>query len=279
VSTDPEEQSLQTAHESMTDYFAHKVVVITGATSGIGRSVAHALVRRGARVVAAGRNEAALNALQEAPAGTSGSVLTVRTDVTDRQQVMHLVQTAVDRFGRIDVLICSAGIYLRRPVRELTLADLERLMSVNFYGVVHCLQEVLPLMITQGSGDIAVVSTIDGKKGLPPDGAYVASKFALNGLLDVLRQELRGTGVHLSTILPGRVDTPMIEKLWVPAVSAKISSDRVTKTILRSIRKRRTEAIVPYLGPKTLVVLSALSAPLGDWLVRVFGLEGREESL
>ncbi len=263
----------------MNDYFAGKVVVITGATSGIGREVADALVRRRARVVAAGRNEAVLGELQDAAGKISGSLIGVRADVTDRSQVERLVQTAVNRFGRVDVLICSAGIYLRRPVRDLTLTDLEHMMSVNFYGVVHCLQEVLPLMVAQGRGDIAVVSTIDGKKGLPPDGAYVASKFALNGLLDVLRQELRGSGVHVSTILPGRVDTPMIANLGVPLASAKISSDRVAKTVLRAIQKRKAEAIVPYLGPKTLVVLSALSAPLGDWLVRLFRLEGREESL
>ena len=263
----------------MADYFADRVVVITGATSGIGRSTALALIRAGARVVAAGRNEQALDSLVKEAAGTSGSILGVRTDVTDRAQVDHLVRTAVERFGRIDLLICSAGVYFRRPVRETTVPDLDRLLAVNFYGVFYCLQSTLPLMIKQGGGDIAVVSSVDGKKGLPPDGAYVASKFAINGLLDVLRQELRGTGVHVTTILPGRVDTPMIADLTVPAASAKIPPERVAKAILRALKKRKSEAIVPYLGPKTLVVLSALSAPLGDWLVRIFGLEGREEKV
>jgi short-subunit dehydrogenase len=119
---------------------------------------------------------------------------------------------------------------------------------------------------------------VDGKKGLPYDAAYVASKYAVTGFTDVLRQELRGTGVYASTILPGRVDTPMIATLRVPRVSAKISSDTVAAAIVRAIRKRKPEMIVPYLGPKALIVLSAMSPRLGDWLVRTFGLEGKEET-
>jgi len=131
-------------------------------------------------------------------------------------------------------------------------------------------------MLERRSGNIIAVSTIDGKKGLPPDGVYVASKFALTGFMDVLRQELRGSGVSATTILPGRVDTPMIAHLNVPLASAKISSRSVARAIIRALRRPRAEVIIPYPGPKLLVVLGNIWAPLGDWIVRVLKLEGKE---
>ena len=144
------------------------------------------------------------------------------------------------------------------------------------YKRQHLIRAVLPYLLAQGSGHIVAVTSVDGKKGLPPDGAYVASKFAATGFMDVLRQELRGTGVYASTILPGRVDTPMIETLDVPLASAKISRERVARAIVRAVRQRRREIVIPFSGPKALIVLSSIWAGMGDGLVRVFKLEGRE---
>jgi NAD(P)-dependent dehydrogenase (short-subunit alcohol dehydrogenase family) len=190
----------------------------------------------------------------------------------------HLVESALQQFGRIDILVCNAGIYPRGRVRTLTLQDYERCMSVNFYGALYLIQRVLPHMLQRKSGHIVVVSSVDGRKGLPMDAAYVSSKFAITGFMDVLRQEIHETGVYASTILPGRVDTPMIASLRVPLVSAKISSDRVARTVVRAIHKKKAEIIVPYLGPKALVVLSTISPRFGDWMVRFFRLEGKEET-
>ncbi len=249
-------------------YFTDKVAIVTGASSGIGRATAVALSASGATVVAASRNENSLAALREAVESSGGSIAVIPANVTDNASVADLVRRTVGRFGRVDILVCSAGMYVRRPVRELSLEDYEQAMSINFYGVIHCIHAVLPLMLARKTGHIVVISSIDGKKGLPPDGAYVASKYAVNGLLDVLRQELRGSGIDVSTILPGRVDTPMIASLKVPFVSRKISGDRVARAVLLAIRRKRAEIIVPALGPKILVVLSAISPRLGDWLVR-----------
>jgi len=251
------------------------VAIVTGASSGIGRATALALAIRGSVVVAASRNHEALCSLEKEIVASGGKVCIMLTDVTLKDQVRRLVQEAVRQFGRIDIAVCNAGAYLRRRVVDLKIEDYERIMAVNFYGALNLIHEVLPHMLQRRRGHIAVVSSIDGKKGLPPDGAYVASKFAINGVMDVLRQELRGTGVYATTVLPGRVDTPMIATLKVPPISAKVSSKRVARAIVRGIEKRRAEVVVPYLGPKTLVVLSTLWPRLGDWLVRVCGLEGR----
>jgi short-subunit dehydrogenase len=117
---------------------------------------------------------------------------------------------------------------------------------------------------------------MDARKGIPPDAPYVAAKFALSGFGDVLRQELRGTGVSVSIIYPGRVDTPMIENLRVPWISAKIPAEAVARAILRAVRRRQPEVILPAQS-KLLVYLNTISPALADWAVRWFHLEGWED--
>jgi len=107
-------------------------------------------------------------------------------------------------------VVANAGAYIRCPIIELTIADLERSMAVNFYGAMYLVLAALPHMRERQSGHVVLVSTMDSKKGLPLDGPYVAAKFAMTGVGDVMRQELRQHGIAVSTILPGRVDTPMI---------------------------------------------------------------------
>lgn len=143
---------------------------------------------------------------------------------------------------------------------------MECVMAVNFHGCLYGILEVLPHMVERKTGHLVVVSSVDGKKGLPLDGAYVASKFAVTGLTDVLRQELRGTGVHVSTILPGRVDTPMIANLTVPKISAKIPPEQVANAIVGAILKKKPEVPVPYFGSKTFICLSNISPQIGDWI-------------
>jgi len=258
-----------------THEFRAKTVVVTGASSGIGRATAIAFGRRGANVVLAARREQALEEVRQALQALGAEILVVPTDVSDPAQVKNLVDASLERFGSIDVFVANAGTYLRCPCRDLTVEDVEQVMAVNFHGSVRCLLEVLPHMLQRGEGHLVVVSSVDGKKGIPPDGAYVASKFALTGFADVLRQELRGTGVHVSTILPGRIDTPMIADLEVPSVSAKVPPERVAEAIVRAVVKRKAEVLVP-LGSKTLLIMNTVSPRAGDWLVRHLHLEGVE---
>ena len=258
------------------DRISNAVTIITGASGGIGRATAQVFAASGARLVLAARSPEKLAAVQSELHATGAQVLVVPGDVTREVDVRSLVDKTLERFGRIDIAICNAGVYVRSAVKDLPLASIERCMDVNFYGTVHLIRAVLPLMLAQGSGHIVAVTSVDGRKGLPPDGAYVASKFATTGFMDVLRQELRGTGVYASTILPGRVDTPMIETIDVPLASPKISSARVGRAILRAVRMRRRELVIPFAGPKALIVLSALWPGLGDMLVRFFKLEGEE---
>jgi NADP-dependent 3-hydroxy acid dehydrogenase YdfG len=254
-----------------------KTAIVTGASSGIGRATALALADEGARVVLAARNVTALQEVARTIQALGREALVVPTDVTYQDQVDRLMAETLACWGQVDILIANAGQYIRRRVAELTVADLERSMAVNFYGAMYGVLAVLPHMLARRSGHLVLVSSIDGKKGIPNDAPYVAAKFALAGFGEVMRQELRGTGVGVTTVLPGRVDTPMIENLKVPWITPKISPEAVARAIIRGIRRRKAEVIVPgFFAP--LLSLNMLFPRLGDWFVRLFHMEGWENA-
>lgn len=252
-----------------------KVAIVTGASSGIGRATALALAEEGMHVALAARTESALREVAEEIRALDREALVMPTDVTQQEQVRRLVAETVARWERVDVLVTNAGAYVRSPVTELTVDEMERSMAVNFYGALYAVLAVQPYLLQQRSGSIVLVSTMDAKKGLPIDAPYVAAKSALTGFGEVLRQELHGSGVRVSTVFPGRVDTPLIDTLEVPWISPKIPPEAVARAIVRAIRHGYPEAIVP-LPARALHYLDVLSPRLGDWIVRFFHLQGWE---
>jgi 3-oxoacyl-[acyl-carrier protein] reductase len=254
----------------------HRVALVTGASSGIGRATALLLARQGARLALVARREGPLREVAREIEGMGREALVLPADVTRQEEVERAVAETVARWGQVDILAACAGAYIRAPVLTMTVADVEQSMAVNFYGVLHAVQAVLPHMVARRSGHIVLVSSADGKKGIPPDGPYVAAKFAVAGLGDILRQELRPYGIAVTTVFPGRVDTPMIAHLRVPWISAKIPPEAVARAILRAIRRRPPEVIIPF-QVRLFVYLSALFPSLGDWFTRQFHLEGWEE--
>ncbi len=131
-------------------------------------------------------------------------------DVTRRADVRDAVDRALAHFGRIDVLINSAGIAIPDRVETMPPEDLERMMSVNLMGTLHTMQAVLPSMRAAGAGSIVNIASLAGRRGMPPLGAYCATKSAVIGLTEALRVELYGTGIRLSLVMPGVIDTPMV---------------------------------------------------------------------
>jgi short-subunit dehydrogenase len=251
----------------------HDVIIITGASTGIGRALALALAGRGSRLALGSRNVTLLQETADGVRRRGGEALAIPTDVTDRAQVERLVQETITTWGKVDILVSNAGQYLRKPVLELSIADLEQSMAVNFYGHVHVVLAVMPAMVRQGNGHIILMATMNAKKGIPPDAPYAAAKFALSGFGEVLRQELRTHGIAVTTIYPGRVDTPMISDLHVPWISAKISPEATARAIERAIRTRPAEVILP---PQAVLLhlVNVFSPRLADWFVRVLRLEG-----
>ncbi len=256
--------------------FKDQVAIITGASSGIGRAIAVSLSRAGARVVLASRNVTALQALANELKGWGGEALVVRTDVTQDADAENLIGKTLEAWGRMDILIANSGLYVRGPITSLTQADFAKAMDVNFFGSLRLVLRALPYMLKQNSGHIVLMNSLDGRRGLPTDAPYVAAKHALSGFADVLRQDLRGTGLHVTSVYPGRVDTPMIANLRVPRISAKIPAEAVARATVRGILRNEVQVIVPIEG-LGLMYLHLLPTSWADWLVHIFHLEGWEQ--
>lgn len=264
-------RSVLGAPGSVTD----QVAIVTGASSGIGRATGLALAEAGAHLSLAARTESALHEVAEKIRSVGRDALVVPTDVTRKEQVERLVTESVARWGRVDILVANAGAYVRSPVRELTIEDMRRSMAVNFYGALYAVLAVQPHMLEQGKGHIVLVSSLDGKKGFPRDAPYAAAKFALAGYGDVLRQELHDSGVRVTTVFPGRVDTPLIDTLKVPWISPKIPPQAVARAIVRAVQRPRPEVIIPFRC-RAFHLVNVISPRFGDWLVRKFHMEGWE---
>jgi NADP-dependent 3-hydroxy acid dehydrogenase YdfG len=259
------------------DSLQDKVAIVTGASSGIGRATALALARRGAYVALAARRTAELELLAQEVRGLGCRALVVPTDVTQKAQAAELVAQTVSQLGRVDILVANAGIYVRGPIETLTAADFERCMAVNFFGAVYPVLAVLPHLRGQRSGHIVLLSSMDGKKAVRTDAPYAASKFAVAGFGESLRQDLDGTGVDVSILFPGRVATPFIAGMKIPWISRPIPPQAVAAAVVQAIRRRQAEVILPATA-YALLIANWLSPRLGDWAVRTFQLHGMEES-
>jgi len=191
-------------------YFHDRVVLITGASSGIGRDLALAFAKMGAKVAMMARRKSLLDALADEIIAAGGDALPLAADVTRRTEVRDAADRTLAHFGRIDILINSAGIAIPDRVETMPPEDLERMMSVNLMGTLHTMQAVLPSMRAAGAGSIVNIASLAGRRGMPTLGAYCATKFAVVGLTEALRVELYGSGIRLSLVMPGVIDTPMV---------------------------------------------------------------------
>ena len=180
----------------------NQVVIITGASSGIGKALAFEFGRQGAIIVITSRNQSKLN--EAASELQAANILqhAIVCDSSSEEQTRKMIQEVVDRFGRIDLLINNAGISMRSMFETVDLQVLKQVMDINFWGTVYATHAALPYL-KQSKGGIIGISSIAGYRGLPVRTGYSASKFAMNGFLEALRTELIGTGVHVLTACPG----------------------------------------------------------------------------
>jgi len=179
-----------------------KVVVITGASSGIGEALAKRFALAGAKVVIAARNIGKLNKLAEELSKDAAEVLSVKTDVSSESECRNLINETVIKFGGIDILINNAGISMRALFENTDLNVIRKLMDVNFWGTVYCTKFALPHLL-KSKGSVVGVSSIAGYKGLPGRAGYSASKFAMQGFLEVLRIENMKKDLHVLIACPG----------------------------------------------------------------------------
>ncbi len=229
--------------------FAGAVAVITGGASGIGLATARALHARGAHVVLADINHLGLQQAEEQirqhNTEATGKILGVPTDVTDEQQVQALMRQTVDAFGRIDLVMTSAGIGTGGAIDTFTGSQMQNIMNINFMGTYHCARAALPTMRKQESGHFVFLSSVAGKLGPPLLTAYCATKWAIRGFSTALRAELHGTGIGVTTVYPAWVDTPMTQleagELQVLNVHIMLTADQVAVEILEAVTEDRRD--------------------------------------
>ena len=199
-----------------------KVVVITGASSGLGESTARHLAELGATVVLGARRVDRIDALARELTAKGQPALAVQTDVTDRLQVQRLVHAAIARFGRIDVMINNAGLMPHSPLERLKIDDWDRMIDVNLKGVLYGIAAALPPMQAQKSGHIINVSSVAGHKVRPGGAVYSATKHAVRALSEGLRQEVKPYNIRTTVISPGAVDTELPNSITEPDVAANM---------------------------------------------------------
>jgi NADP-dependent 3-hydroxy acid dehydrogenase YdfG len=199
-----------------------KVVVITGASSGLGEAAARLLSAQGASVVLGARRADRLKSLADELTGKGGKALAVTTDVTRRDQVKKLVDAAVKKFGRIDVMINNAGIMPRAPLERLTIDDWDRTIDVNIKGVLYGIAAALPHMKQQKSGHMIFVSSVAGHKVGPDFAVYAATKYAVRVLAEGFRQEVKPYNIRTTVISPGAVATELPGSVTEQDIAEKI---------------------------------------------------------
>src|SRR5438093_4372928 len=216
----------------MSNKIRGKVVVITGASSGLGEAAARLLSAHGASVVLGARRSDRLQSLADELSGGGGKALAVATDVTHRNQVKRLVDTAAQKFGRVDVMINNAGIMPRAPLERLTIDDWDRTIDVNIKGVLYGVAAALPHMKQQKSGHMIFVSSVAGHKIGPDFAVYAATKHAVRALAEGFRQEVKQYNIRTTIISPG-------------AVATELPNSVTEADIAENLRKYYSEIAIP----------------------------------
>ena len=253
------------------------VVLITGASKGIGAQLARQLAAKGARLVLAARNEKELEAVAEDCRKAGASVLCVRADVANERDCQAIVAGAVLAFGRLDTLVNNAGVSMWARFEDIEdMSILERIMQVNYMGAVYCTRHALP-HLRESRGRIAGVASLTALVGVPTRSGYAASKHAMRGFFDSLRIELDGTGVSVTMIYPGFVSTGIRENatgpdgkpiLVSPVKEGEVMAvDDCARRILKAIEGREREVVMTARG-KMGVWLKLLAPSLVDRIAK-----------
>ena len=255
--------------------FEDKVVVVTGASSGIGRSTAIEFAREGAKTVLVSRSADKLERVADEIWSFNPDISVVATDVSDTEQVQQMVKTVLSEFGRIDVLFNNAGSsFVGRVEDSNFLENTREMMEVDYFGTIIVTKEILPIMKEQGEGHIMNMSSVVGRKAFPHFGGYSSAMHAISAFTDSLRQELFGSGIKVSIIHPALTRTPLLDHVRPEDMPppfrrmTPITVDSVAKAVLNGVYYNQARIVLPF-QPKVLILADAISPYLGDLIVRL----------
>ena len=249
----------------------NKIVVITGASSGIGEALARELFRRGCRLGLIARRGDRLDSIANELSAVDRRVATAVADVSVRGQLVDAIAQIKNELGPIDIMIANAGIGPVEKVDPLQVDEIELMMRTNYLGTVYSVAAVLPEMLQRGSGQLVAISSLAAYKGLPGCWGYSASKAAINAFMEGLRLEVRDRGVRVTTICPGYVRTPLTEHN-VGAMPGLMEPDAAARRIVRAME--RCQPVLNF--PWSTAVQVEVARWLPDWLVA--RLAPREET-
>jgi NAD(P)-dependent dehydrogenase (short-subunit alcohol dehydrogenase family) len=252
-----------------------QVVVLTGASSGIGRATAVELGRRGATVVLAARSEESLGDVAREVHAAGGRAVVAPTDVADRSQVDRLAQTAVSHFGRIDTWINNAAVSQYATVENTTAEEIERIIRVNLLGVIYGCKAALPVLKRQNDGTIVNVASVLGRFSVPLLAAYCASKHGIIGFADSLRLELKreGSRVEVATVMPGSTNTPLFDharaKLGgkAPMPLPPVYEPSAVAHAIAHVCEYPQRDVVIGLAGKLFILMHRIHSGLIDWMM------------
>lgn len=240
-----------------------KVVIITGASSGIGLATAWEFSRLGAKVILAARSTELLQNIETEIKNAGFEAYAITTDVTHEEECRKLVEATIEKYGRLDILVNNAGISMRALFRDVNIDVLKKLFDVNFWGAVHCTKYALPHLI-RNRGSVVGVSSVAGFVGLPGRTGYSASKYALHGFLETLRIENLKNGLHVLIMCAGFTKSDIRKKAltangsqqgFTPREEEKMMlPEDVAKAIARAVSRKRNYVILTLEGKMTALV-------------------------
>ena len=231
--------------------FKNKIVLITGASSGIGEAAAIEFAKKGSSLILVGRRKEKLLEIENKLSKYHVSTLVYPCDVSNKSQVKEMSNTVLEKFGRIDILVNNAGFAIYGKVSDLDIDEIESQMATNYFGMVYCIKNFLPKMLEQKSGHIVNVASVAASFGLPGIASYCASKFAMLGFSEGLQHELKDSGVGVTVVSPIMVRTNFFDHPSFDSMpknsTTSISSKSVAKAILKAANSSRLEIIVPSI--------------------------------
>jgi short-subunit dehydrogenase len=259
-----------------------KVVVITGGSSGIGKALAHSFGTRGSRIAITGRNPEALSEAAEELESQGIRVMSIISDVSKEEDNKRMAEEVISKFGRIDILINNAGISMRAMFEDVDLEVIKKVMDINFYGALYATKYCLPQIILN-KGSVVGISSIAGFRGLPARAGYSASKFALQGFLEVLRTEMLYKGVHVLIASPGFTSSNIRKKSLTadgshqgesPRKEEKMmSAEECAEHIYHATRKRKKYLILTFQGKLTVFLNKWFPGMLDKMVYKVMAKE------